>query len=555
MRKLIGIIVVLVLVLTIMPWVLGLWFEHNYHNLVSLYNSQGDMQVTVEKYQRGWWHSSARLHVKLINPKVRQFFIDSDIDNPQLELIVDESIDHGPIFYNRKSASHAFFGVAYVRNRVAIPQDIQSVLSPDQPLQVSDDDVFTFTGSYHTHFTMSGFHLDFIKNEIYAECNQGIEANIQVNYRQKTFGGEFNIPDFKVSSDDGAISFSQAKIQFDQYQAKSGLWMGNVSSTFPEITMQDSNGDQSRIIGLEFNGTANESAGVVSGLRSVKIDKIYYSDQWVGPFSVKVSASKLDAKAIVNLIEEYRKIMYRGELYQSQLQLKMTSMLPSIFIKNSEIKIDRFNYASSDGAIEMNGYAKWPNNEENVQDISEFLQDSNAQLKLRISITLAKKLIDFAGTLPYFRSITPERRHVLLNLQDDIEKANQRNFLFLSMLVDRQILSEDMALNLLAMQRNGATLDQYREAIKKLFLSKQISLGASYMLFWQYADVDSRNQKFDKAMDQTNNMLHRELRTQFEDWIKQGYIKQDKNDYIVQINKEGSDIKMNGKVVYDSDAL
>lgn len=532
MRKLIVGLVALMLVIILAPWAMGIWFEHSYRQVAASFNAQDDMVVQIQEYHRGWWRSSAVVHVQIKNPDVRKFVEQSGVANAKLDFVLQQDIQHGPLLYRYTKGLPSVFGLASIHN-------IHSVLN--------DNDLVTFSGNYFKSFYFMPVSLKAVDNQFHFIFDKGISGGVWFLPAENRMMGNVTLSDFSVTQDNYIVLIPNATLQFDQYRAPSGLWLGSVRLKLPEINVQNNDGSKINIEDLDFYTDNKESGDVIKAFNDLSVGKMDFGVEVLGPLHVQISASDLNANAILNMIAAYQKIQNEGELYQSQLQQKMSAMLPKIISEDSEIKLDSLKLVAPVGRLQISGEMNWPLHLAPASGALLLFQESSAQANMRISQELVNKLIGYISWLPSFRSVSPERHAELIELQKNLEMANQRNFLFISMLVHYGVLSDNNALELLGLQKADASVDEYFRVIKILFLDKKITLMVSHMLFWQYADVKHQIQVLNQALDADQLSIQQQMRNQVEAWVKAGYISKEKNDYVITIQKENDTMKVNGK--------
>lgn len=550
MRKLIGCVLALFVIVLVSPWVTGLWFERSYHQLITFYNLQGDFNIDLMHYHRGWWSSDAELHIEVINPEVLQYFAELGIKNPKVDVTFQQHIQHGPVIFN--SGASPLFGLATIRNQVHLSNDIQAVMQStrvQKPLVVEVKDFISFTGGYHKYFSISPFQVVYTKNNLLIQFNQGLQGNVWVSPTERRFSGDVILSHFVMSSGKNVLTVPKLDVQFKQYRTRNGLWLGQSGMFASEVDWNDENENVIHLSDVDFHGNIDEKSGELYGLKSLSVKEVMLDGRLIGPVHFQVSAVGLSSKGLVNLIAAYQKVVRRGELYESQLRQNITSLVPSMFSTKTEIKIDNLQVMAPEGSLQLSGKMYWLFNESSTDGLLGLYQDANANASLRVSKNFLNKIIDDISQLSYFRSISPERRDELLDLQSNLQTANQRNFLFISQLARTDRLSEDDAIQLLTLQRNDEPLEEYFAVIKKLYLDRQISRQLSYMLFWQYVAVKHQVKMLDQAFDIDQQIVKQQMQAQITQWIKDGYIKQEKNDYVISVQKDSGSIKVNGKEI------
>lgn len=548
MRKLIGCVLALLMIVLLSPWFTGMWFQRTYQNVITFYNLQGGFNIDLMKYHRGWWASDATLQIEVIDPDVLRYFSELGINNPKLTVTFYQHIQHGPVILD--SSASSTFGLAFIRNAVNLSKDlrllVQSV-NADQPLVVNVNDFVTFFGEYYKSFTVSPFKLMDINKKTMIQFNQGSQGSLWIFPNNRRMNGNIALQSVLIMNGKNVITIPTLSLQFKQYRTPSGLWLGQSGVMASDVTWLGENDLSVHLSDINFHGTLDEKAGEIYGRRYLDIKQIEVAGRSIGPVHLQMSASGLSVKGVLNLIAAYQKIMRRGELYESQLSQNMSSLVPTLFSTNTEVTIDGLNVDSPDGNLQLSAKMNWPFNESSADGVYGLYQDANAQAQLRVSKELLNKIINDISQLSYFRSITSERRDELIDLQNNLQSAGQRNFLFISQLVRDGVISEDQALELLAIQKNDASLEEYFSTLKKMYLDRQISRQLTYMLFWQYADVKQHVAMLDQAFDVDQKIVKQQMHDQITQWIKEGYITQDKNDYVISVHKDNVSVKVNGK--------
>lgn len=548
MRKFFVVILTFLAISILSPWFTGIWFERTYRSLIAFYNAKTDVNIEILQYHRGWWKSKAVLYIHFLHPEIRQYFKDLGVQNPGLDITLDQSIEHGPVIIQPESPSR--FGLAYIHSLVFLSKDIQKIMQAadeNQPIIITNNDLVTFAGNYYKHFAISPFQLMYVKNDLLLKFIQGIRGDLWISPRKNHFQGKVNLQSVIAMSGNNILTSPDFVIQFDQYQSKSGLWLGDSSVITSQINWDNNSQTLLQLFGMNFHGNIGESVGELYGLKVLELDQLNLAGRSLGPIHLKISASGLSVKGLLNVMDAYQKITNRGELYESQLKQKILSLLPAIFSKKSELKIDELEVISPEGNLQLTGKMNWPFNGASSDGFIGIYQDSKAEAKLRVSKKFLNKFLDDISQLPYFRSITQERRNQLLDLQQNMQSANQRNFLFISWLALNGFLTENDAIQLLTLQRNDEPLIKYSELLKKLFLDRVISRELSYKLFWQYVDVKHQVNLFDQALDVDQKIVKQQMEAQVNEWVKDGYITQEKNDYVISVQKDNGLIKLNGK--------
>lgn len=540
-HKRIGVVIGVVAAGALLPWVDGVLFEQQYHSTIAALNKGGEVSIQILAYQRNWLHSHAKIQVQITDPDLKIFSNTANLDPSKLNFTIDQAISHGPIVvthYPRFNFRLALAGI----------QNVTMFTGTSHPI-LQDEDIVTLTGNYYQYFNVPAFQYTSSDNMHFQFLN-GISGNLHYYPSEKRISGNINLINFDADDNDVFISMPNGSMHFDQYKSPSDLWIGGLSILLEKIEGHDNTNGAFAINGIDFEADTAESKGKINDIRKLDIDRMDFANQPIGPFHFVLSATALDAEAIKDMLATYRKITLEGEKYESQLSYKISSMLPLVFAPGAAINLNTFQLKTPIGQLTMQGEINWPQTSMSLPStVEELISASNAKGNLRISKALSDKVVSIAADLPYFRSITPEMRRTLINMQTDVQLISQQNFLMISYFAEQGLVTDEAAEQLINLQKDDVSLDVYANEVRDLLLKKEVMLAASYLLRWKYAIVRFDEDALDQAALLVQQSFSQQLREQLAEWIKEGFVKEDKEDYVVVLDKQNESIHLNGKDV------
>lgn len=548
MRKIAWIACFILTVLMVSPLVIGIYFKHYYYKLADLYGADSGIHFTINQYKKGWFSSDATVTLQVTEPHYVKMLEFLEVKNIPKKYIINQHIQHGPFFYSALKGISSRFGFAAIHNQLQITKETKQfleILGINPELLQIGNDLVTFGGNYFKHVDLS-LNFLFPGSEIHLKLKH-LVADMWTWPFQKHLTGKLSIEDLIVEDQYNSVSIPKLTFQFDQDNDTGSFWMGKQALHVPEIVWFESGKKSVSISDVNFKGFFEEISGVLVGNRQIDIHRMQFNNYEIGPLHLQVSIDKLNKKAIADMFSAYQQILQRGELYQYQLQQKMYMMLPSVIEPGSTIKLDAFNVTTPEGKLHMNGKIVW-NLESTLlpEDLSELLRAANANLDLRISKELIDKWIYLISDLPLLQS-TADLQKFYTDARRQTYFAMQQNSLSMIQLVNEQSLPEKYALNLMDLQNEMIPLDEYNQEIQKLVLNKTISLDTSYKLSLLYTMVKMPLTLFKLAIKENQEATRQGLQGQLLEWLKDGYIKQDEEDYVVSILQEKSGIKVNEK--------
>ncbi len=541
-------VLIIIAFVVITPAILGMYFARTYPSLLTLYKSYG-LNVQTVHYSRGWFSSNATLLVEVDNPSYEKFFNQFGIaDNfiPK-KFEITQHIEHGPILYQSIGGLHSIFGIASIHNSLVMNKNIKNfyhILGVNDKFIEAANQYFSFRGHQYSQFKLGELKIHFPRAQINMS---GLESDVWIFHENERFKGKLIFKNLTLEEPEGILSIPTLIFKFDQHNGGYHFLLGKNSLHIPEIQWREQTG-MIVISDVHFDGFLNDSKGLLDASRAFDIKKIDIDHQTFGPLHLAFSVNHINSKALLDMIGAIREIEERGELYRSQLQQKVMMLLPGIINSGTRITLNGLNIATSDGKLEVSGEAAWLNNTL-PEDIAELIQTADAHLDLRISRGLLNKWIAIASTLPYFNQGSGNTTEGYSNARDNHDLATRFNAVLLTALTDEGALTDQDAFRLLELQKNMASLDSYKKEITKLYLNKNITRETSYQLFSAYLEVERPLIAIVNDIQSNQTVISQSMRKQWDDWIQEGYIKEDKEDYLISIIQQKGTIKISDKAI------
>ena len=543
---------IIIAVLVLGPLITGVFLKRDYNNLIAFYNSKEDVHVKMMYYHRGWWTSDAMLNVEIKNPQFIEFFEELGLAQKDIptQYMLDLHIQHGPIFYQPMNSS--IFGLASIQNNLKWTPEVFKffkLLGIEKNFIEVDNDLVSFTGNYLKHLKLNTFKTIHLQNDIAIQI-KSFDAQWWIMPESQRISGNVQLERIKIYDDHDSILIPNATFKWDQNENARHWWLGKSALFISAITGQELDKKTFVISGLNFDGYAEEKNGMLNSSRQFKISKIQSDDLSLGPFHLQISVNQLNTDAIIDLITAYRNIMRRGELYESQLQQKMYTMLPSVINPGSVIKLDKLDFSTPEGHLNMKGELKWEaDNGSLPEDLVDLIQTANAEINLRISINLMDRLINWVSVLPFMNQAEPEAEQAYLDARSTMTFAMQKNVLLIINLARQHLLPENDALELLSLQKNRVTVEEYNKLLTKLFLDRDISRMTNYQLTMQYSEVQQPLALIETYLKQNQEFNIQELHNLLNQWLKAGYIKREQDNYVVSVVQSQGQLQVNDKKI------
>jgi uncharacterized protein YdgA (DUF945 family) len=512
-RKCLAISLVLLLLIAGVPFGLGIWIKHSYLQLIAFENGLNQLHIELLHYHRGWLSSDVDISVEPVFPGLNR-------TAQQERVILHQHIQHGPILYQPNKSQLFTVNLAAIQNRLELANADKSMNSSLASI-VESDDSLNFLGEYKTKFRLTGFKSISSKLEV-----GEMKGNALFWPMQKRVEGDINIANFMLNNTGFLIAANKLYLLFNQYQSADGLWLGNHSLTCADVTFSGASNKSISLLGISMQGYAEEVANQLNGMRQITIDKIQADGLGVGPVILEVGVQGLNPAGFMLLLNKFHDLLSQG-FPLAELQQQFIIFLPKIIQPGSRLKVSRLQVTTPNGSLLLQGEIEWPQQAVLPKNIKEIMQASSAQCSLRISMPLASMLLRIGANL-FSPAIIPS------TMPKEATRVQKENALLVLLLVQQKQLSKTTATKLIALQKQGISEEKYVAAIKSMTAANEISAETEKLLSSHY--VNFHNQ----------DAIKTSTATQFSQWLKAGYLIQDKNDYILSLIYDHGVLKING---------
>lgn len=544
MRKYARIAIVLsvfVVAMLVSPLIIGFYLERNYPSILSSYNTLPQFNVSIERFHRGWFHSIISLRVQINDTDILEYINPPNKKTKTFlkHLIVEQRIQHGPIFYRNLKELPYFLGLASIQNNLQHAVGIEKFFRV-----IKDIDYLSFKGNYHKYIKLAGVNLVYPRSDMNITIGT-IECDAWVSAKQKKIQGNSFLENIVFYNPDVSILIPSIRAKFNN---DARLWLGNDGLMIPSISLIENGNATVGILGFKYKGFSEVTYGMMNGTKDMFIHQITIGDYQAGPLHVNLSVKKLNAEAVDDMIEAYRLIRRRGELYQSQLTQKMLMMLPEVFTQGTTIALHNLDLKTQDGQLHLNGEVIWGMEKASIPDqISDILSVANAKIYLKIAKPLMNRWIETASSLPWFNQANPELDQFYNFARYEMMLTTQLNTFGVLDLVVKGKLSDSDAKKLLLLQKNNVSTLNYAAAVKELLLNRIISRETSHMLLYLYTEGQAPLDSIRFLLQRNKQKVMESMSVQLNEWIKSGYIEQQQNDYVISFVREKNHTTINAR--------
>lgn len=545
MRKLVLGVITLLIFLSLMPLLVGVWLQHRYSNFLILANTSANFKVQILNYHRHWLDSDINLLVEIPTSEWKSLleFTNTTKLPATLQFFITQHVKHGLLFYFPFGV-----GLAEINTQLKLTPDEVHDLDLKRELIATGNDQVSLLGKYlmKWQFNDLNWHSKY-------EDNTRIQLG-QINTKiwiigQKHLSGNIDINKIHLLDENGIISIPQMQISFNHTLNDLGLWIGDYTIAFPKMTIFSSEDNTILVVSdISYASKTKEHAALLNALRELHIGKLRYANEVLGPLSLEFGLYNINMHGIADIIKTYNSTLQSGELYQGQLRHKISAKLVDLLNEKTSLKLNQFDLVTPKGIVKMSSQITWPM--ENLADITN-LQDlaeaARVNLQLHIPKAMLNQVIAFASKFNYFKKpISNVERDQLLQMENQLDFFLKTSRFEFDQLVSNYILPEEIGSELFEMQQQFSSKDEYKNRIKDLLLTREITLPMSYYLYWSYLQTEEPYETLINLTTKYQKDAEIRLHKEFNALRQQGYVTEERdNSYVISLRWADGLLKMN----------
>lgn len=547
-------IALIIIVLGVGPWITGHYFKKNYLDLIANYNqnNSGTFKITVLDYSAGWMSSRVILQLTPVKNNITGMtFIN-----------IEENISHGPLVFGQGKTLPTI-AAASILSTVRLPDQINALLfGKGRPEGLASiHSLAYFDGNCVNHIQMLP-----VNTSILGMANldwQGLNGVITFKVNTKTnqisqLNSDLTIENLSLKLNDalGMGQNTEFVLQSLVLKTDTALPSIDISSGGSQLTIsgaswKNSTGLQFGLNNLVVQGSSQMNAdNMVNFSNTLSIQKIevpHYVIPVISAINYNLLVNNINAKELNAFI----KLMQPGSNNDKQLEMQ----IPRIITATTNVKFDT-GFNTPLGIFVFKGLAFWPAKVALPTTADEMRVNANAKADVRISIPLAKVLTEQAinqwsntmeGKITSGQPTMTPAETKTMSLADKSKDVLKEQ---LASLLQSGSISLNAAIEVMSLYDQHPSLAAFKAELQKVELTPVIQAQLNQL----YAQLYAANTQpaLPPAPTPDNQQVAQQaaassLKNQIDEWIKQGYVTQDNNDYVTTIIYENEVLKINGK--------
>jgi len=366
-KKIVTIVVVLAALLIAavagLPFWFGMQAESAYGAMLQKLTTDGELTVSSNNFQRGWFESTADTTFTMTNL-------------PMVTISMLHRISHGPLPLDDEFQLQPL--LARVKSQISIGLPTGAIKPPPM---VSKTSVY-LAGNSSTHLDMEPYKKSAPKageNDTFNLDWKGLSGDFTLSADYKTMKGEFKAPVLQFSFKDGGFALSRLNLSVDTQEIASGLNTGSVSLGVEKLVMDDPKiGESIHLDGLRLSSNTQEAGGNLNSTLTFQFRSMESGGSKQGAAQINLQLRKLDVASLIKFQNEVRALRKKKtppEQANMMILGKTMELLGQLAKKSPELEVTKLSFKAEDG--EVTGKAKF------VLDGSQLDVSGNPMLMLK----------------------------------------------------------------------------------------------------------------------------------------------------------------------------
>ncbi|GGI88868.1 YdgA family protein [Legionella impletisoli] len=395
MKKLVGLIIILVVLVLGGYYGTGLMTERTLKRDITLVNQANGLNVTINRYDRGWFTSKADLLWKVHVP---ERVVKNQDGQPTLQPAQDYTLDmplsiyHGPVIF---AEDGVHFGLGYAKTELNLPdqfkQKFADAFTTDSTSPKLNVSVLV------NYLNRSRFRVQLPQFTLIAKEGNGqfkwhgMTSDVTLTSRLDHIDGDMIIQGIDVKKDQISARVSQVSSEYDLYQAENGLYLGQASFSLPSVLV--TNGDQ-KIFELNKFSVHTKSDiedGLFHSHLEASINQLYSNGKNYGPGEIKLAIKNLDADVLAKINEQANQMQGNTDADRQQALFTILPELPKLFSKGAEFEVSKLSFVMPEGSIEGNLTLNLPKGDSS--NPFQLIQQIQGEGQLKLPADLVKEAL------------------------------------------------------------------------------------------------------------------------------------------------------------------
>ncbi|CDZ75874.1 hypothetical protein BN59_00134 [Legionella massiliensis] len=395
MKKFTGLVVLIAVLVLGSYYGMGYLTEKRVKQDLKIVNQSNGLSVEVEKYNRGWFSSTAELAWRLHVPEhvvTTQDGQSKTVSAEDYNLEMPLTIHHGPIIIVDKGVK---FGLGYAHTDLALPSKISEQFKSNFSSESTEPklDLSLFVN----YFSNSSVEASVPEFKLISKDNTGqldwlgLTSSTSISSDKNKVDGNITVEGLNFTKDQTKTVMSSITSEYDLHRSEGGIYLGDASVSFPSLVVTNSDKKLFELSQFDVHSDTNIEEGLFSSHFRTSLDKVVVNDKTYGPGNLEVAIRNLDAAALTKINEQANQLQQGNDAQRQQALLAILPQLPQLFSKGPEFEITEMNFTMPEGKIEGNLMVSLPKSD--VANPFELVQKVQGNGKLKVPAPVLKSIL------------------------------------------------------------------------------------------------------------------------------------------------------------------
>lgn len=551
-------ILILLLVAASIPYFIGSSYKQHFFDLITTIN-QSNMRVKINvlEYHQGWLSSDAKLSVQAVNTAEPN-------TNEYGSVTVTQHIIHGPLLTDPVT-NQFVFARAMLNSQIFLPEPINSFLTGQAGVSLFQmNTIANFDDSYTSHVssppmntkTPDGGKISF----------KGITGTSRIDTKDNKINiikSTLNIGEIAGTNAQGSFATKPIFVIYNVQRNAIDLWDGTYNLSLAGFNVNSiDNGNYSFKDFKIIDDFGMDSSQMYNNKLQISLGNVVATDMTVvNQANLNIAINKLNSQALANFLAWAYKVQTQDGHTQIQMS-QFNDYAARIFTPATTIT-ENILVNTVLGNFVSDGQVYWQGEIKTLDDVQN---NANFKVNIRVAIALVDKIIDLSSpsqptdlqgeTVSQTEQTANTPPVDLDGLQKQIDAWSTQS-----------LISASVGIQLKDIVKSKVASDVFAANMDQFVLRKDLPDTLASQLKVEYSSIVDKGKKPVAGMPGAlTNMpptppkpvvqaapqpaapksAADAKKQMIQDYLKQGYIKQDNNDYITTITRENGVIKVNG---------
>jgi uncharacterized protein YdgA (DUF945 family) len=523
------------------PWIDGVLYKRDFFNTVAIINADSPVKIKVLEYRLGWFSSDAKVQIESIKPGQlgsMQPMQAQALESALKYMVFNEHIVHGPLVHN-PATNRWTPALALIDNSIHIDTVERMLGNPNPKGVLSAQTLVGFGGDYVSYVQSMSIVSDIPNvgkiswSGLKGTVTTGFSSNHVSLVKSDLIFGALQLD----SPDKFSLKTVDYSLKSEMTRQGNGLWNGQQVFGAPLFSISTADNENFQVEGVNLTHDFGMSPSKFYDVKvNYSIQNLSLPNISISPINLKLAFMSLDPNIM-------KQMMSSPQLTEDQ----QMALVPRLITANSVVN-GNLGFQTTAGRFAGDLDVRWPANMLPTSP-EKLYSNANVKMNARISIAMFNQFMDLMDQ-EYKKKQGPDVAPASSMAADTTatDSANsQSDTAQLDALVEQGKIKRDVADQLAQLQDAQLSPEIYSATLDNLVVRKEIpaDVAASLKATYMKPKVVAVNKP---KPAQTAPLPSVAIKQQLQNQIKQGYVIQENDDYVIAVTVDQGVTKVNGKV-------